>query len=521
MISAVDEDYVLEDKSYDERIFKAISILKNDKTLFEHYENGHVIVDEVQDLVGARAEMVIELLKILPKTCGFTLLGDSCQALYDYLAVNDSGIMSSEKFYATLFATFPKANYYSLTENHRQTNNLESLTTLYREKILTGIEYERRSELNNVKSKILSIDVNFKELSQNDIEAFLKQGTLGILTRTNGQALQISSWLRKNDISHTLQRSARNSNFASWIAKIFYDYENLTIDEKSFIKRHLQIYPDIDKEIASNRWNAIVSSMNEIKKHYDVEKILRSIANNARDAILFENGDRRENLVTVSNIHRAKGKEFDSVILTDDVIDVKDEDILEHKVCYVGLTRAKKMIKSANIGKQYIYIIPNENRRCFKSVKFKKIFLHQFEVGIYGDIDLYSLGINTEVQHFIANDLKSDTSVKLIKCPENTRKYVTYKVVVEEPRYIILGYTDKIFAIEIERALKKIFNLPPHLDVFFSHYPNEFFDIYIDEIITCISSANIDVPAAKVFGNMKIWYGFSITGFAKIQNNRY
>lgn len=44
----------------------------------------HVVVDEYQDLVGVRADLVLQLVDSLPGGCGVTLLGDPCQAIYDY-----------------------------------------------------------------------------------------------------------------------------------------------------------------------------------------------------------------------------------------------------------------------------------------------------------------------------------------------------------------------------------------------------------------------------------------------------
>ena len=98
--------------------------------------------------------------------------------------------------------------------------------------------------------------------------------------------------------------------------------------------------------------------------------MLKGLLKNAREPLLFASGSGPKQAITVSNIHRAKGNEFDSVIVIDDVIaamaDSEKEDILEHKVCYVALTRPKLKIERAEIPKQYIYIMKNPTRRCFK-----------------------------------------------------------------------------------------------------------------------------------------------------------
>ena len=132
-------------------------VIKKQKDLFAEYE--HIIVDEVQDLVGVRAELVLSLLDSLPDSCGFTLLGDSCQALYDYLAVNDSTVMSSEQFYKELFKKYRDAYYYSLTHNYRQGDDLGELSVPYRKAILSDNDGLRTAEAKSFFSTVESSSV--------------------------------------------------------------------------------------------------------------------------------------------------------------------------------------------------------------------------------------------------------------------------------------------------------------------------------------------------------------------------
>ena len=113
----------------------------------------------------------------------------------------------------------------------------------------------------------------------------------------------------------------------------------------------------------------------EARNRYEVADLLKGLLRNAREPMLFESGTGSKHAITVSNIHRAKGKEFDSVIVIDDVIeamaDPDTEDLLEHKVCYVALTRPKKKVERAEISKKdkQIYITRNDDqsKRCAKA----------------------------------------------------------------------------------------------------------------------------------------------------------
>lgn len=176
--------FLLEACDYEQRIMTATSVLKKKKDMLESYE--HIIVDEVQDLVGNRAELVLAMLKGLPDTCGFTVLGDSCQALYDYMAKDDPTVMSSGKFYRDIFQGFPNAGYYTLTENHRQGDSFGQLTIPYRKAILTGSVQDRTSAAGGLLAHIPPIPVKLTKFSKDDALRYVGQGkTLGILTRTN------------------------------------------------------------------------------------------------------------------------------------------------------------------------------------------------------------------------------------------------------------------------------------------------------------------------------------------------
>ena len=215
------EDYVLEEQDYDTRINTAIYLLEKKEDMFSQYE--HIIIDEIQDLVGCRAEFVLQILSILPANCGFTLLGDACQALYDWQANDDPSIMSSEDFYAGLFKEYKDINFYTFRKNHRQEGDLSLIAVPYREAILTGTVINRANALKDIRSVIGTSEINLQHVSVDELND-LQNGTLGILTRTNGQALKISTWFKNADITHALQRPANTSRLAGWIAQILMAY---------------------------------------------------------------------------------------------------------------------------------------------------------------------------------------------------------------------------------------------------------------------------------------------------------
>ena len=515
------DKYSLEFESYDQRIKTAISAIRKFEDILAGYE--HVIIDEVQDLVGVRAELVLELLRTLPDTCGFTILGDSCQALYDYLSANDSSVMDSAKFYNAVFAKYVDANYYALTHNYRQGDSFGAYTVPYRESILTGTADERTKEAAALNNNLPMSSVNLKKFSVADAIKFRKNGTLGVLTRTNGQALQISSWLRSAGVEHLLQKPSNSNELGSWIVRILTSAETDVISEDEFNTLFSAAYPE-KGNIAIRYWNALVSTQrDQTKRHYEIEDLLRGLMQNARNPLLFEEPTDKQYEITVSNIHRAKGREFDTVLVLEDVLeamaDEETDDLLEHKVCYVALTRPKKLIEKVELKTQYIYISKDEIRRCFKAGGFaNKKYLSHFEVGDNSDINNRSSAESDALQTYLQN-IPADTRLKLLKCPENTAKYVVYRIVPEDDERTVLGYTTPFFARCMERAIQRIYK-NDH-SIAYKYFPNIFGEIYFDGLTTCISASGDGLAGARSYGGMNIWYGFKISGFAQIEKDRY
>ena len=513
--------YSLEYQSYDERIHTASQILKNDKELFSAYE--HIIVDEVQDLVGVRAEMVMALLKGLPDHCGFTLLGDSCQALYDYLSINDESVISSEQFYNSIFHDFRKAKYYSLTHNYRQGDEFGNYTIPYRKAIISGDLNSTKQEIEKLEQVLTVSDINLKSVSAEEIKSLTKNGTLGILCRTNGQALQISSWLRANGLDHILQKPAQDHTLSEWIAKILLNAETDMIDYPEFSKLFLKFY-QYAEDSEKSYWDALISTQKDkTKTHFKIEDLLRGLLQNARNPKLFEEPDSSRPQITVSNIHRAKGREFDSVLVLKDILEnIKTEEndnLLEHKVCYVALTRPRKIVEQVPVKQQYIYISKDESRRCFKAGGYKnKKYLSHIEIIDSKDIDFRSFADTAEKQT-VLQSLKCGCRLKLLKCPETATRNVVYKLVTEDDQSMVLGYTTITFAKNMERAIQRVFS--NNNPIAYKYYPNIFGELYFDKLTTCVSFSGENLAGARKYGNMYIWYGMSISGFAQMEKDRY
>lgn len=512
-------NYSLEAENYDERIKSATEVFLHHHDILQSYK--HMIVDEVQDLVGVRAELVLAILDSLPGSCGFTLLGDSCQALYDYLSQSDKSVMSSSKFYQNIFRNFPEAHYYSLEKNYRQENDLEKLTKDYRQAIINQEPGECIRQADVLFKQLPDANIDIRHFTPQLAEEYLRCGSLGILTRTNAQALQISAWMRTEGTKHLLQRPAGVTDFSDWIFNILSLAETDVISQDEFKSIFELYYPQV-KQKSCQYWNALVSTQKEqLKSRYSIKSLLQGIMQNDRNPLLYINPLFSAPNITVSNVHRAKGMEFDSVLLVSDVIsgisDPKNQDLTENNVCYVALTRPKKVIEKFNLGKQYIYSKGTKERRCFR--KGVKKYLSHYEVGYAEDFDKTTYAENTQLQDYIQNQISVGDRLKLLKCKKDVHSYVVYKLVPEDDEKTVLAYTTKQFANGMEKAIQKIFK--SYYPVDHKYFPEILNDLYVDQRTTCIATNTGLIKGAVEYGDVCIWKGLAVSGFAQSEIKSY
>ena len=188
-----DDDF--ENLNYEQRILRAKAIFDNDKYKILADSWQHVIVDEVQDLVGPRAELVLAMLNDLPESCGFTLLGDSCQAIYDYMSEDDNNVISSSVFRKKLLENHSNISQVELTHNYRQNDSLTAFANPYRYAILEQNADIEAHEAEAVNQKIASAFWDMDNLERDSFEKYYAGKKTGILTRTNAQALLIAQKL--------------------------------------------------------------------------------------------------------------------------------------------------------------------------------------------------------------------------------------------------------------------------------------------------------------------------------------
>ena len=106
-----------ESRGYDGRVAAAVGAIEQEPRAREWLTSrfDHVVVDEVQDLVGRRALLVLAILEVMP---GFTLLGDPAQGIYGWQ--EDTEKLTADDFLDAVRQRHGEhLDTYALTINHR------------------------------------------------------------------------------------------------------------------------------------------------------------------------------------------------------------------------------------------------------------------------------------------------------------------------------------------------------------------------------------------------------------------
>lgn len=334
-------------RSFDERIEAAAALIERGD-VDELYETDlvHVVIDEVQDLVGARRVLVETLLDRYD--CGFTVVGDVAQAIYGW-QVDDPKERAEEpgRFLRWVRKTFAEELVeLGLNRNFRARTPEAAMAlgtgSLLRDQTTIGAEPTEFASLRRRLRIDLFDTLDFGDLGKKYVRDALRtfEGTCALLCRTNGQALLISEVLHEGGVPHRLQTSARDRSNPAWLAGLFPLNASpvLTYSELEELMPSSEHTGGLDLDTV---WRCLLRSGGTSAGHAVDRSRLRLAMSAAR--LADEIGTPLPARLIVSSIHRAKGLEFDRVIVVEPEPALReDTDIAEEaRTLYVAMTRAR------------------------------------------------------------------------------------------------------------------------------------------------------------------------------------
>ncbi|MCZ9347936.1 UvrD-helicase domain-containing protein, partial [Streptomyces sp. TRM76130] len=225
---------------FDERIRAAEeAVAKGALETGDSVPPAHVVIDEVQDLVGVRRRLVETLLDRYQESCGFTVVGDAAQFVYGF-QIEDPAERADE---TNMFFDWLRASFLDdlvelhLTENFRATTPEARVALAHGPRLQQVTDTDQASSLYEELRELLLDPVNgVGVLTDPFVLEGLRaaSGTCAILTRDNRQALGVAQLLHEHGVEHLLRRPLEERPVPYWVAELLRRTEAATLGEGRF-----------------------------------------------------------------------------------------------------------------------------------------------------------------------------------------------------------------------------------------------------------------------------------------------
>jgi hypothetical protein len=485
---------------------------------------AHVVIDEVQDLVGARRELVQTLLDVHQESCGFTVVGDAAQFVYGF-QIEDPAERIDETgfFFAWLRASFPlDLVELRLSENFRAATPEARVALDHGPRLQEIADEDEAARLFGELRELLLDPANAMAgladpLTLDSLRS--SDGTTAVLTRDNRQALVVSGLLHDHGIDHRLRQPLEERPIPYWVAELLRGTEASALSAERFrsllASIPLPYEPDTDvlwtvlRRVARGPGRDVV----------DLDRLRRAVADRR---FPDEAADRETARLTVSTAHRAKGLEFDRVIvLTPPTVAELRKQFKENLdlraeawALYVAMTRARQDLHFMD-GPRVPIVRRAARRRNGRQY-----------VGGFKSWDRYGIVAG-------AHDISPDTPVAGVSGAVATQSYLLEKVrpgdeVVlrrrhdlplgewQSPPYVLLHEGQEIGEAS-ERFTQDLYQVQKVNRAWEPWWPDEIRELRVDTLETVSGSTAAGANAG--LGERGVWIAPRVTGIGRYRKS--
>ena len=283
-----------------------------------------LVIDEAQDMSEDDFRLVQALMQ-QNEEMRVIAVGDDDQNIYAFRGSNSRYMQS--------LVSEAGAKLYEMTDNYRSAHAIVNCANRFVGRIPGRMKHTAIQSATGTEGKVITL----KSLIDAEIKV---EGTTAILTRTNEETLQVAYELERRGQHATVVQSMGGFRFGN-LAEVRYFLKQLGNKEEA--------------AISTERWKEAkrrtletyaTSTCLSIMKHFfaDFETTHRTFYHSDLREYIFESSIEDfiaadDCSVFVSTVHKAKGREFDTVYLLSSVPDSRD--VNDMRAYYVGLTRAK------------------------------------------------------------------------------------------------------------------------------------------------------------------------------------
>ena len=285
-----------------------------------------LVIDEAQDM-GKDDFRLVQALMRQNEEMRVIAVGDDDQNIY--------GFRGSDSKYMQSLVSQKGAKLYEMTDNYRSAKAIVDCANRFVQRIPGRMKHATIQSATGEEGKVMTL----KSLQNAEIK--VKGGT-AILTRTNEETMQVAYELEQRGLHVTVIQSMDNDFRFGNLAEVRYFIKQIGKDDEVTIskdkwqeakKRTLKTYASSTCLDVMRHFFADFEAINRVYYRSDLREFI--IESDIEDFIASDGKS-----VFVSTIHKAKGREFDTVYLMSSVSDGRQ--IEDMRTYYVGLTRAKR-----------------------------------------------------------------------------------------------------------------------------------------------------------------------------------
>ncbi len=505
---ALDPDIELEGCDYEQRIVLAtefISSREDARHRLKRYQ--HIMVDEVQDLVGSRALLTLAVLD--NGGGGFTLFGDPAQAVYNFLMGEEECGPTSDEFLDQIYCRYGgRVTDFFLADNFRVGENtkLKNVADAGRKYLIECPPKEAYNFLRRTFADLTSLG----NLNDVVVPGHLRSGNTAFLCRTNGQILRLARHFINQGVEFSIRRPLEERNIPAWIGHIFSGWESQNIRKNDFLMAMAtpagSNIPDPQKA-----WQELETAA-RIKSSIRVPK-LRSVLleDNVFATTTVENQD---DGVIISTVHRSKGREFQDVVLVIPEETDPDQFLDEGRVMFVGLTRARRSLYRMSekgvagikkSGDRWLRTLSSNGRRRLSGI----------ELGCRGDIEIHSPVSLTmfdndieeiaENQAFLWESIRHGSMAWLELYQKSNGVPIYYVKICDGGDKLAVALTSERFGYSLKNIISEVQEARP------SRYPAVIDNLWVRDVVTEVGNlGNEDVP--REYRTTGLWLGVRLQG---------
>ena len=285
-----------------------------------------LVIDEAQDM-GADDFRLVQALMHQNEEMRVIMVGDDDQNIYAFRG-SDSRYMQS-------MIGQEGSKLYEMTDNYRSSQVIVECANRFVGRIPNRM---KRTPIHSVTSET-GLVKQLNSLQEANLRA---PGTTAILTRTNEEALQVAYEVEQSGLHATVAQSMGGFRFGNlaevrfFLKKVSASNGEVSISQEQWEKAKQLTFDTYSTSTCINVMKHFFSDFEKTHKtyyHSDLREFV--LESNIEDFITTEGSS-----IFVSTIHKAKGREFDTVYL---MSPVPSSTVIEDmRAYYVGLTRAKR-----------------------------------------------------------------------------------------------------------------------------------------------------------------------------------